>query len=271
MSAQPLLSVIVANRDNERYVAQCLESALAQSWSGLEIVVYDDASGDDSPAIVERFARRLPGRVRLLRGTVRRGVAAARHQAILAARGEYLTTLDSDDYYANPRKLENELALVRACAAQEGREVLAFSNVLLAREGATPIPWGKPETIAQGMIGARILARSCFIPRDFTFRRELYFQAGGYDHSLEIYEDWDLKIRLALKHEFRYTGDVGSAYRRHGGGLSARPFSEHLPVLRAVLEKNLSLFPSGEHEGIRRGLEDWIAAVALKRKQNAIP
>lgn len=264
MSPEPLLSVIVANYNNERYVAECLESVLAQTYANLEVVVYDDASGDGSPALVERFARRLPERVRLMRSTANRGVAAARHQAILAARGEYLTTLDSDDYYGNPRKLENELTLVRACAEREGREILAFSNVLLAREGEAPIPWGSPETIVQGMIGECILGRSCFIPRDFVMARRAYFRAGGYDPRFPIYEDWDLKIRLAMTHEFRYTGEAGSVYRRHGRGLSARPFAQHLPTLRAVFEKNLPLFAGGQQAAIRRAFENWIAGVEKK-------
>ncbi len=262
MSVEPLLSVIVANYNNERFVEECLESVLAQTWGSLEIVVFDDASGDASPAIVERYARRLPERVRLLRSTANRGVAAARHQAILAARGEYLTTLDSDDYYGNRRKLENELTLVRACAEQEGREVLAFSNVLLARDGEAPAPWGGPETIGQGMIGARILGRSCFIPRDFVMSRAAYFRAGGYDARFPIYEDWDLKIRLAMRHEFRYTGEVGSVYRRHGRGLSARPFPEHVPTLRAVFAKNLPLVAENDRQPVRRAFEAWLAAVA---------
>lgn len=265
----PLLSVIVANHDHEPYIAVCLDSVLGQTLKDLEIVVYDDASGDGSLALIRDFARRHPRRFRVLHDPVNRGVAHARHQAILAARGEFVTTLDGDDFYCNPEKLENEIALARRFRQEENKEIMAFSNVLLVRGDAAPVPWGKPETIAQGMIGARILARSCFIPRDFTFRRELYFQAGGYDPGLEIYEDWDLKIRLAMRHEFRYTGDVGSAYRLHGGGLSARPFREHVPVLRAVFKKNIPLFPADDHAGIRQAFEEWITAVVKKNSEKS--
>ncbi len=260
----PLLSVIVANRDNEPYIGECLDSVLGQTLKDLEIVIYDDASGDGSLAVIRDFARRHPRVVRVLSDPVHRGVAHARHQAMLAARGEYVTTLDGDDFYCNRAKLEKEIALARRFRQEENREVLAFSNVLLVRGDAAPVPWGKPETIVQGMIGARILARSCFIPRDFVFRREGYFQAGGYDPRFEIYEDWDLKIRLAMRCEFRYTGDVGSAYRLHGRGLSARPFVEHVPVLRAVFEKNLPLAAAGEHEEIRPAFEHWLAVQAAR-------
>lgn len=254
----PRLSVIVANYNNAPYIAACLESALAQTWRDLEIVVYDDASSDASPAIVERFARERPGLVRLIRGRVNRGVAQARHQAILAARGEYLTTLDGDDYYGNRRKLENEVTLARRCAEQEGREVLAFSNVLLERENAPPVLWGKPETIAQGMIGSRLLARNCFIPRDFVFSRAAYFRLGGYDALLPIYEDWDLKIRLAFVSPFCYTGEAGSVYRLHGRGLSARPWNEHVLTLRLIFAKNISLAQPEERETIRAEFVRWL-------------
>lgn len=258
MSPEPLLSVIVANYNNERYVAECLESVLAQTYANMEVVVYDDASSDASPGIMERFSRERPDLVRLIQGASNRGVAAARHQAILAARGQYITTLDGDDYYGNRRKLESEMALIRERAAQEGRECVSFSNVLLARGTAVPVPWGKPETIVQGMIGGRILGRDCFIPRDFVVSRDAYFRVGGYDLSLPIYEDWDLKIRLAMAHPFYYTGGIGSVYRLHGRGLSSRPFREHVPVLRAVFEKNIPLARPEERETIRAEFGHWL-------------
>lgn len=269
MNGTPCLSVIVANYNNEQYIAECLDSVLAQTFKDLEIVVFDDGSSDGSLEWLENFQRKYPNIITVIHDSVNRGAAYARHQAILASRGEHITTLDSDDYYGNPLKLEKEMALIRHFKEKEKKEVLSFSNVLLVKDRAQPCLWGNSETILQGWIGERILCRSCFIPRDFVMRREAYFQEGGYDPRFEIYEDWDLKIRLAIKHEFHYTGDVGSAYRLHGQGLSSRPFVEQIPVLRAVFEKNLPLAAAGNRKRIRHAFNEWIADASGENKNPA--
>jgi glycosyltransferase involved in cell wall biosynthesis len=239
MGPRPLLSVVVANYNQERYLDECLRSILRQTLNDLEIVIYDDGSSDRSLEIIRAFAQRAPGRIRLIHDPVNRGVAYARHQAILAARGEYVTTLDSDDYYSQPQKLERELALIREVQAGEGKGIISFSNVVLIKEHAPSCIWAAPGDIRQGLIGPDILGRTCFIPRDFLMRRDWYHEAGGYDLGFKLYEDWDLKIRLAFRHEFRYTGAVGTAYRRHGRGLSSQPASEHRRYVRLVFAKNV--------------------------------
>ncbi len=255
----PLLSVIVANYNNGRYLPECLGSILDQTCKDLEIVIYDDGSSDGSLAIIKSFEQRYPDIIKVIHDPINRGVAYARHQAILAARGEYLTTLDSDDFYYNPQKLGKELVLIQNIEKEEGKEIIAFSNVMLLKDDAPPCLWGNSENIRQGMIACEILSRSCFIPRDFIMKREWYSQAGEYDLRFKIYEDWDLKIRLAFQHEFRYTGEVGTAYRRHGRGLSASPFHEQSIALREVFEKNLPLAAAGEREAIRSSFEGWLA------------
>jgi glycosyltransferase involved in cell wall biosynthesis len=255
----PLLSVIVANFNKEEYLPECLDSILNQTFRDFEIVVYDDGSSDGSLAIIENFRQRYPDVIKVIADPVNRGVAYARHQAILAAGGEYLTTLDSDDYYFNRLKLEKEIALIRYFKEKEKKEIIAFSNILLLNNSEPPCLWGNPENIRQGFIGCSILCRSCFIPRDFMMKRDWYFQAGGYDLHFEIYEDWDLKIRLAMTHEFHFSGEVGTVYRRHGRGLSGRPFDEHVVILREVFEKNLHLAAAAERQAARCAFEDWLA------------
>jgi hypothetical protein len=108
-----------------------------------------------------------------------------------------------------------------------------------------------------------LLTRACLIPRDFIMSKEAYFLVGGYNASLWIREDWDLKIRLAKRFEFRYSGGDGTAYRRHAGGLSASSaasIGEWEKWLRIVFERNLSLVdPQRQAEVVGR-FETFLAA-----------
>jgi glycosyltransferase involved in cell wall biosynthesis len=258
MKAKPRLSVIVPNYNNEVYLAECLNSILRQSFKDLEIVVYDDGSSDESSAIIRDYQERNPKIVIGILDPTNRGVAQARHRAILASGGEYLTTLDSDDYYSNPLKLEKEFALVRRCLETEGKDVISFSNVLLVKEGQPDHVWGTRTTLRQGLIGPDILGRACFIPRDFLMKRDLYFRAGGYDFRFKIYEDWDLKIRLAMRNEFRYTGELGTAYRRHGRGLSLLPVEEHRRHLQQIFAKNIRSVRFFRRRKIRKTFQTYL-------------
>jgi len=216
----PQLSVLVANHNHAAVLGECLNSILGQSFRNLEAVVYDDASSDDSAAVVEAYRRKDPRRVRLLPGKKRKGPAYARNQAALAARGRYLTTLDADDIFADYGKLERELSLVARVLEEQGIDAAAFSDVVEESPGGETRLWGDYMKVNEGWIRDHLLARSGFIPRDFVFSRRAFADSGGYDPRLSTHEDWDLKIRLAGVIPFYYTGAPGTVYRRGPAGLS---------------------------------------------------
>ncbi len=248
---QVKLSVIVANYNNERFIRECLESILNQTYKDLEIIVSDDASTDNSPAIIRGYEKKYPGVVKGIFTPVNRGVAQNRHEAILQAKSEYITTLDSDDYYYDNQKLGKEMDLISHYKKTTGRDIIAYSNIVMVKEDKTMIRLrGNPGDIREGKIFNEIITRSCMIPRDFIMKKEAYFEAGGYDFSFPIYEDWDLKVRLAHKYEYYYTGLKGIAYRRHGKGLSAASPGEHIKYLNSIFHKNLHLSRVQDRESI---------------------
>lgn len=93
----PKFSVIVPVYKVEKYVSQCIESLLNQSFHDFEILVTDDCGGDNSMRIVEEFAKK-DDRIKILRHDKNRGLAAARNTALDSAKGDYIVCLDSDDW-----------------------------------------------------------------------------------------------------------------------------------------------------------------------------
>ena len=257
---QVALSVIVANYNNEHFIRECLESILNQTYKDLEIIVSDDASTDNSPAVIREYEKKYPCIVKGIFSPVNRGVAQNRHEAILEAKSEYITTLDSDDYYYHNQKLEKEMELVLKYKEKTGKDIIAYSNIVMVKENNTLICLrGNPGNIKEGKIFNEMITRSCMIPRDFIVKKEAYLEAGGYDFSFPIYEDWDLKLRLAHKYEYYYTGLKGIAYRRHGKGLSAKEFPDRLPCLKRVFEKNLGLIQNlDDRVKIKEDFEQFI-------------
>lgn len=119
----PLVTVIVPAHNSDATITTTLTSLLAQSWRNLEIIVVDDASTDDTVGIVEQVS---DDRVTLLRQPSNQGAYVARNRALAAARGEFVTVNDADDWahpakiatqaqhlVANPTVIANTTALVR--------------------------------------------------------------------------------------------------------------------------------------------------------------
>lgn len=105
-----LVSIITPMYNGRRYIAETLDSVLAQSYANWEQIVVDDGSKDDSAAIVESYASR-DSRIRLIRKP-NGGSASARNKALELSKGRYVVFLDSDDLW-DPDFLERQLAFIR--------------------------------------------------------------------------------------------------------------------------------------------------------------
>lgn len=95
--AAPWLSVLVPVHDVERYLRGCVESVLAQSVAGIEVVLLDDASRDGSLRVAQALRDAHPGVVRILRHPSNLGLSETRNRLLQEARGGYVWFLDSDD------------------------------------------------------------------------------------------------------------------------------------------------------------------------------
>ena len=109
-SSEPAVSVIMIFRDAGRFIAEAIHSVEAQTFTDWELVLVEDGSTDDGPAIVARHQWRLGERLRVLRhpGGGGRGTGPSRNLGMQVARGRYLAFLDADDVY-EPRRLEQHV------------------------------------------------------------------------------------------------------------------------------------------------------------------
>jgi len=234
------ISVIIPNYNNDEYLVECLDSVLNQTLKPREIIVADDASTDDSARIIDYYKDKYD----VVRGIYReenQGVSKNRDLAIREAKGKYITMLDSDDYYYNKEKLESELNLIRSKQEKEG-DVIAYSNKIKINVDTGEVIREMDELkICEGDILFPIITRTCAVPRDFVLPKKQYFKVGGYDSRFPMYEDWDLKIRLAKNCKFYYTGVEGTAHRIHDKGLSQADPKTHFQIMKKVFQKNIHL------------------------------
>jgi succinoglycan biosynthesis protein ExoO len=104
MSATPKVSVITPAYKAARYIGQAIESVQAQTLTDWEMIIVDDASPDETAAVVERYLD--DPRIKLIRSERNRGNGGARNLALEVAQGEWIAPLDADDWFA-PERLEH--------------------------------------------------------------------------------------------------------------------------------------------------------------------
>ncbi|MDR0307887.1 MAG: glycosyltransferase [Chitinispirillales bacterium] len=111
MLKEPLISIITPCYNSEKYIAEAIESVLAQTYKNWEMIIIDDYSSDNSLDIVNTYAQK-DGRIKVVRQERNSGAAAARNRGIDISKGEYLAFLDSDDLWLS-EKLEKQLRFMQ--------------------------------------------------------------------------------------------------------------------------------------------------------------
>lgn len=105
-----MVSIITPSHNAEKFIAQTIESVLAQTYQEWEVIVVDDLSSDNTVQIIEDYAQNDP-RIKLIKLEQKSGPAVARNRAIEASRGQYIAFLDADDLWM-PEKLEKQISFM---------------------------------------------------------------------------------------------------------------------------------------------------------------
>lgn len=255
------VSACITSYNQSAFLVEAIESILAQTMKPAEILVVDDASTDESPAIISAYANRYPELIRPILRERNLGVAATFNEGLASAAGDYLSYLAGDDRWL-PGKLELETRRL----AQADRPDGVYSDFYFTNaDGSRAFRWAAERRPPEGNVLPQVLARD--FPRRTLFRAELvnlrlWRQTGPFDPVFGLYEDWDMKIRLATRFRFGYVADALSEYRRHGQGLSMADAASHLAATDRVAQKHVDLFRSLESTHgayLRRQMEGWRA------------
>jgi glycosyltransferase involved in cell wall biosynthesis len=237
---KPVVSVIVPCYNCRQFVSEAIESALAQSYANVEIVVVDDGSTDGSPEIVQSYP------VLLLQQS-HQGVSAARNLGIRASHGEYLVFLDSDD-----RLLPDGVAAGVADLEQNPQCAMAVGpHLLISQSGDWIAMRSKPCHLRDGY---ELLLRSNFIEctSSVLFRRSCISEHCGFRPSLTGAEDYDLYLRVARDSLICCHSQAVAEYRLHASSASHKStmmlahtlavISEQWPFARKSLRRMAAYF-----------------------------
>ena len=204
-----LVSILIPCYNAERWVAQAVESALAQTWPEKEVIVVDDGSTDGSLEVVRQFG----GRIRWETGP-NRGGNAARNQLLELARGEWLQYLDADDYLM-PDKLARQMAFLAASPDED----IVFGPVTMEHVLETGVRHELLE-IPEPRDPWVLLAR-WYLPQTGAslWRKRAVLDVGGWKPDQPCCQEHELYLRLLMAgKQFAYCPEGGAMYRQWSSG-----------------------------------------------------
>ncbi|WP_232476073.1 glycosyltransferase [Flavisphingomonas formosensis] len=211
----PRISVAMSIYNNERVVAQAIDSILAQSFGDFELLIVDDGSTDGSPAILDDHARRDP-RIRLWHEP-NRGLVASLNLMIARARGDLIARMDGDDI-ALPDRFARQVAFFDA---HTDHGVLG-TNTHEIDDAGTITECTDFHPFDHEAIVAALKRGSPFCHSSVTMRRDVLARVGGYRAAYRHCEDYDLWLRLSTRTRLANLPDRLLLYRRSPGQISSR-------------------------------------------------
>ncbi|MFO7899046.1 MAG: glycosyltransferase family A protein [Planctomycetota bacterium] len=238
---RPRVSAVIPAYNAERFVAEAVDSALAQTHPNVEVVVVDDGSTDGTPDVLERYDD--DPRVRVLRQE-HAGPAAARNRAIAEASGEYVAFLDADDLW-EPAKTQKQLALFRE-REDLGLVYCLGRNRMLDDAGR----WAEDahrdrlsasRTYHRGRVFRAVVEEVFILLPAVMVPRRVLDRVGGFSPDLATAEDRHLYARIAHESPIDYVAERLVVIRRHGANISWDPGRE--PQTLDFLRKIAAEFP----------------------------
>ena len=246
----PIVSVIIPMYNVERYIEQCINSVLAQTYPHFEIICVDDGCLDSTVVLVKKFK---DPRIQLVCQT-NKGLAAARNTGINAALGMYIALLDADDYWA-PKKLELHVRHLQF----NPKVGVSYSASLFINENGEPMGVGQypklknisaQDILCRNPVGngsAAVIRRSALAEIGVLDVVQHRFEVNYFDPEFHQSEDIECWLRLALNTDWQFEGiqEALTYYRVNTNGLSAnveRQFDSWKKVIAKNQEHHQTFF-----------------------------
>jgi glycosyltransferase involved in cell wall biosynthesis len=229
----PWLSVLMPVYNGGRYLRAALDSLVAQQAPGFEVIAVDDGSLDNSLAILQSYAHRLP--LRVLEQPPSGNWVRATNAALAEARGEFVSMLHQDDFW-----LPGRYAKLRALTATHPTvDFLLHAAQFVDVNGRTVGRWRAP--LACGLNAAdevhcRLLVQNFIAIPSPTVRRSHIDEVGGLDERLWYTADWDFWLKLTRSTPVAYADVPLTAFRIHGDSQTMRRSTDGDAFRRQLLD-----------------------------------
>ena len=225
----PEISIVLPTYNGSRYIAQSIESCLAQSFKDFELIIVNDCSTDNTLAIVESYAAK-DSRIRIVNNEQNKKLPLSLNAGFAVAKGSYFTWTSDDNYYAADA-LERMYAVLQKDKAID----LVYSDYYLIDEYGK-ITGTRNFGNVYDSFNKWLGCGACFL-----YKAEVHKVNGGYNPAAFLIEDYDFFVRAFMRFNFFYLSTHELYYyREHGASLTATQSSIINDISKIFLERNLT-------------------------------
>jgi glycosyltransferase involved in cell wall biosynthesis len=228
---KPEVSVIIPAYNRGWIIKEAIDSVLAQTFDGYELIVVDDGSDDNTAEILDSYG----SKIRIIRQE-NQGVSAARNHGIISSSTRFIAFLDSDDLWL-PEKLDRQVSFFR----NNPDAMICQTQEIWIRNGKRVNP-RKHHKKLSGMIFEPSLNLCLVSPSAVMFKRRLVEMVGFFDESLPACEDYDLWLRVSLTYPI-YLMDETLIIKRggHSDQLSRNPMLDkyRIKAIKKLLNQDI--------------------------------
>jgi glycosyltransferase involved in cell wall biosynthesis len=212
----PLVSIIAISYNHERFLEETLNSIKAQTYPNIQLVIMDDCSEDSSVKKIEDWIEKNNLDCKFIVHKKNQGVCKTLNESLKYCDGKYLQFIACDDILI-PEKIE---IMSKVFESESDTTCLIYSDgYMINEEGEiTEETFFKTIKPKKGNVFNDLIENN-FVPApSILYKRASLLAVGGFNEQL-IYEDWDILLRLSLKHTFKYVNLKTVYYRIHKNSL----------------------------------------------------
>lgn len=218
----PLITVYLVNHNYSEFIAQAIESVLAQTEKNFELLIIDDGSTDDSREIIERYDDNPKVTVIYQKN---KGLNVTNNIAFRASKGKYVMRLDADDYLD-----ENALSVMSGVLERNPSVGLVFPDYYQVDRSGNILDIVRRHDFNDVTVYDQPAHGACTM-----IRRDSLKKIDGYDEAFRCQDGWDLWVRFIEHFEVRNVNLPLFYYRQHGSNLTRD--EERLLTTRAEILK----------------------------------
>ncbi len=197
MNDFPLVSVIMSAYNSETTILKAIESVRNQTFRHYEIIVVDDGSVDSTVNLLNSLKD-----IKLIKQT-NQGPSAARNRGVEEAQGDYITFLDSDDFW-HPQKLEIQLRISRMFQ-NYGMIATSYKTISeIPTDFVFPVYKIPSKESIKEVSLYRFFETTFCLPSTVLIPKAIFLEMGGFDPELRASEDRDLWLKIAYKYPIYY-------------------------------------------------------------------
>ena len=210
-----LVSIICICWNHEKYIEQCLNSILAQTYTNFEIIFIDNHSSDNSFELATKVLKDSSNHYLLNKRTTNFGISNNLNFALNLWKGKYIMTISTDDWLPN-----NSLEIKVNYLENNPEFALVSSNGYIYNEKINETRTYIEKRAKTGYIFKELLKNNFIFPIGVLIKLSVIKEVGLYDENNPI-EDWSMWLKIAKNHQIGFTPEKLAYYRKHSNNFSA--------------------------------------------------